>query len=190
MKKTVMASIGIAAILLLGITGCATKSSVQKTVQPETEQLAITSWEGTATVQELEPCTTLEGVLVRAETVGKDKFSEATESDGLVLFKFDSYELSAKAKAALDTFAVALKGANNHFFIELQGHTDDFGTDDYNFQLGLARARAAMGYLYTRHGIPLQLMNGFSCGESKPVADNTNSGGRAQNRRVTLVLIQ
>lgn len=187
MKKTVAAIIAATGIALLGITGCATKGAVQ----PQIEQMEFVSLEETDTEQQVgEPCTTLEGVLVRAGKLGKGSFYEATESDELVLFKFDRYDLSAESKAALDAFVVSLKGANKSLFIELQGHTDAFGAEGYNFDLGLARARAAMGYLYMQHGIPLQLMNGFSCGESKPVADNDIPTGRAQNRRVTLVVVE
>jgi outer membrane protein OmpA-like peptidoglycan-associated protein len=192
MKKTLVAIVAITGIVLLGITGCATKASVQQeTLQTEVEPMEMATLEETDTAEQLdEPCTTLEGVLVRAQKLGKGSFYEVKEADELIQFGFDRYDLSATAKTALDAFAGSLRGANKDFFIELQGHTDDFGAESYNFDLGLARARAVMGYLYTQHGIPLQRMNGFSCGESKPVADNGMSIGRTQNRRVTLVLME
>jgi peptidoglycan-associated lipoprotein len=188
MKKYLMAIITVTGFVMLGVTGCATKASVQKeavAVQEETVQVEIEP-----EVAQRAPCTTPQMALERAEQLVRASFYDATEFDGAVLFDFDSDALKPEGKMALDTFAGSLKETDKDFFIELQGHTDDFGEYDYNFQLGLARARAAMGYLYTTHGIPLQRMNGFSCGESKPVADNTIEEGRSKNRRVTLVIIE
>ena len=194
MKKALIAVVACIALALLGVTGCATKASVkQETVavqeQPEPEVQEIATSENEAVTQ-YEPCTTLEGALARAEKLGKDGLHEATEAEETILFEFDSDGLSAAAKVALDDFVKLLMKTDKTFFVEFQGHTDDFGSDDYNFQLGLARARAAMGYLYSQYGIPLERMNGFSCGESKPVADNSTDAGRAQNRRVTLVVVE
>ncbi|MFB0532801.1 MAG: OmpA family protein [Desulfatiglandales bacterium] len=56
--------------------------------------------------------------------------------------------------------------------------------------MGQARAEAVYYYLHTQQGIPLHRMNAFSYGETKPVADNTNSSNRAINRRVTLVVVE
>jgi OOP family OmpA-OmpF porin len=128
--------------------------------------------------------------LARAEELTHDRYYGATQYDGAIQFDFDSYVLSAEAKKAIDAVIVPLVGADKSFFIELQGHTDGFGEQPYNFQLGLNRARAVMGYLYQEHGFSLQRMNGFSCGELKPVADNDFEEGRAENRRVTVVVIE
>lgn len=188
MKKYLMAIITVAGLVMFMVTGCATKASVQKetvAVQEETAPVEIEP-----EVAPREPCTTPQMALERAEQLTRASFDDAIEFDGVVRFAFDSYALSTAAKSALDDFANSLEETNKDVFIEIEGHTDDFGEYDYNFDLGLARARAAMGYLYTKHGIPLQRMNGFSCGESKPVADNGVSDGRALNRRVTLVVIR
>jgi OOP family OmpA-OmpF porin len=139
---------------------------------------------------ELEPCTTLEGSLLRAGQVTNSSFSGATQYDGAIRFEFDSSALSADAKTAIDSVVVPLVQTNTVFFVELQGHADEFGTEAYNFQLGLARARAVMGYLYQEYDVPLRRMNGFSCGEIKPVGDNSLSAGRAENRRVTMVVVE
>jgi outer membrane protein OmpA-like peptidoglycan-associated protein len=184
MEKSLRAIVAIAVIALLGATGCATKGPVQEETVVLQEQVAPIEQEPE------DPCTTLLDALARAEKLSNDNFYGATVVGETIQFEFDSDALSAEAKATLDDFVASLKGADTNFFIELQGHTDDFGTDEYNFQLGLARARAAMGYLYSQYGISLQSMNGFSCGESKPVAENTMSTGRAINRRVTFVVIE
>ena len=194
MKKALMAFVACIAIALLGVTGCATKASVkqdtvavQEQTEPEVQEIAILENE---VVAHHDPCTTIDDALERAEKLGKEGLHAATEAEETILFEFDSDGLSAAAKAALDDFVDVLMETDKNFFVEFQGHTDDFGSDEYNFQLGLARARAAMGYLYGQYGIPLERMNGFSCGESKPVADNSTDSGRAKNRRVTLVVVE
>ena len=182
MRLTLVAIV-VLSMVLLGLTGCATKGPVQT----ETfEQAAVEE-----TAEEMsEPCTNLEMALARAEELTHEQYYGATQYDGDIRFTFDSYKLSEEAKKAIDAVVQPLVEADKNFFIELQGHTDGFGEEPYNFQLGLNRARAVMGYLYRAHGFSLQRMNGFSCGELKPVGDNDFENGRAQNRRVTLVVIE
>ena len=183
MKHALLATVVFLSIVMLGAAGCSTKAHVQ-TEAVGVEEMA--SFEQT----EVDPCTTLEGALVRAGQLTSSSFSGATQYDGAIRFEFDSSVLSADAKAAIDSVLVPLVQTNIDFFVELQGHTDGFGTEAYNFQLGLARARAVMGYLYQKYDVPLQRMNGFSCGEIKPVRDNSLSTGRAENRRVTIVVVE
>jgi outer membrane protein OmpA-like peptidoglycan-associated protein len=114
---------------------------------------------------------------------------EKTISADEVRFEFDRSELSQTAKEALDAFALKLKEQNKNCYIEIQGHTDNIGPEKYNFQLGLARARAVMSYLHLQHGIPLNRMNTFSYGAFQPIADNKIQAERAKNRRVTLIVM-
>ena len=122
-------------------------------------------------------------------TKGKLLF-EVTFTDDAVHFGFDRSKLSEEGKAALDSFAGNLKAENKDVYIEIQGHTDNIGREEYNLRLGQVRAKAVNSYLHTQHGIPLHRMNTFSYGESKPVVDNNNRSNRAKNRRVTLVVIE
>jgi outer membrane protein OmpA-like peptidoglycan-associated protein len=182
MRLTLVA-IGVLSIVAIGLTGCASKGPVQ------TETFEQVAAEETAE-EMMEPCTNIEMSLARAEELTHDKYYGATQYDGAIHFAFDSYELSSEAKKAIDAVVQPLLQVDQHFFIELQGHTDGFGEEPYNFQLGLNRARAVMGYLNQKYGLSLQRMNGFSCGELKPLADNDFEDGRAENRRVTLVVIE
>jgi outer membrane protein OmpA-like peptidoglycan-associated protein len=182
MRLTLVAIVVLGMILLV-LPGCASKGPVQT----ETfEQVAV---EETAE-QVSEPCTNLEMALTRAEELTHHTYYGATQYDGAIHFAFDSHMLSAEAKKAIDAVVLPLVETDKDFFLELQGHTDGFGEEPYNFQLGLNRARAVMGYLHQEHGVSLQRMNGFSCGELKPVSDNDYEDGRAENRRVTVVVIE
>ena len=131
--------------------------------------------------------------LERAQEAGRlaeGKFLyEVVLTDQDVRFGFDRHELSPEAQAALDRFAESLKTENKNVYIEIQGHTDATGRDGYNEELGLERAEAVRRYLNRQHGVPLHRMNVISYGESSPVSDNQSREGRAQNRRVALVVL-
>jgi outer membrane protein OmpA-like peptidoglycan-associated protein len=75
-------------------------------------------------------------------------------------------------------------------YLEIEGHTDNIGSEEYNQHLAHARAEAVRNYLAEKDGIPLHAMNVISFGESKPLAANTTSEGRAQNRRVVIRVLE
>jgi peptidoglycan-associated lipoprotein len=112
---------------------------------------------------------------------------EVTLSEDQGNFKFGRTDLPDEAKAKLDQVVGELKGAQGKdIYIEVEGHTDNVGTKDGNYQLGLERAEAVKRYLYMQHQIPLHKINVISYGEEKPVSPNNTRAGRAQNRRVVV----
>lgn len=115
-----------------------------------------------------------------------DKYS--VQNTATVNFKFDSYQLSPEAQAALDQLAVQIKDRNN-FILEIQGFADATGTDTYNNQLTQRRADAVRRYLAEHHNVPLFRMHILGFGELRSVADNATPEGRAQNRRVEIRLM-
>ena len=70
--------------------------------------------------------------------------------------------------------------------LEVQGHTDDKGTDEYNQQLSQKRAETVVGYLISK-GIDRSRLRAVGYGRSMPVADNKKRHGREKNRRVEMV---
>lgn len=119
-----------------------------------------------------------------------DLIYKATLTSGDTKFGFDSYELSADAKAALDRFVQQLIAMNRGLYLEIQGHTDNTGPDSVNEVLGQKRAEGAMLYLYKQYHIPLYRMQVISLGSSVPIADNGTREGRAQNRRVEILVYE
>lgn len=105
-----------------------------------------------------------------------------------VYFDFDKSNLKPKAKAELDR-AAAILNANPDVVLELQGNTDAIGTDAYNKALGEKRAKAVFAYLQSK-GIHASRLKAVSFGKSKPVAPNSTAAGRAQNRRVDMVILK
>ena len=213
MKNSFLAFVALAGIIVLGLTGCASKGFVQEQISQAMNPVQSQAEKNKAEIAALKETTTglnenqqkfsktAEEALARAEkalthaeeagTVAKGKLLFAvTFTDESVHFGFDVSTLSDEAKAALDSFAKRVKADNKNVYIEIQGHTDSVGTDAYNLQLGMVRAEAAKTYLYTQHGVPLHRMSIFSYGESKPVVENDTPQNRAINRRITIVVVE
>ena len=136
---------------------------------------------------------TAQEALQRATEAGKlaqgKLLYEVVLTDQDVRFASDRADLGKDASAALTAFADRLKQENQSVYIEIQGHTDAVGSEDYNLKLGQERAEAVRRFL-SQQGIPLHRMSVISYGESSPVADNKSRDGRSQNRRVALVVLQ
>lgn len=103
-----------------------------------------------------------------------------------ILFAFSKSDLSDSAKLNLDKLATALKNYPNTN-IEIQGHTDSRGTDDYNMGLSLRRANSVRDYLVSQ-GIDGSRMTVKGYGESAPAYSNDTPEGMAQNRRVEFLI--
>jgi len=118
---------------------------------------------------------------------GRKLVYEVTLSEDQGNFKFGKTELPDEAKARIDQVVSQLKGeSGKDLYIEVEGHTDNVGGKELNYQLGMERAEAVKKYLYAQHQIPLHKINVISYGEDKPVAPNNTKDGRAMNRRVVI----
>ena len=125
------------------------------------------------------------GVLAKGKVVFQQTFTEDR-----VRFKTGAYELNKDSQAALDDFAGKVKALNEQYFVEIQGHTDDTGGSRYNDDLGQRRADSVRRYLSRQDNIPLTRMSTISYGDTLPVAPNKTKKGRAENRRVVLVVLE
>jgi peptidoglycan-associated lipoprotein len=81
-----------------------------------------------------------------------------------------------------------LKNDNRNVYLEIQGHTDSAGPASLNDRLGEERAETVRLFM-NQHGVSLNRMNTISYGEKDPVASNKTRTGRAQNRRVLLIVM-
>jgi peptidoglycan-associated lipoprotein len=206
---TIAVTTGLA---VLAASACATKSYVREQVavgqkttdakvgevqqQVETTQMDVQGLKKASddtNAQLAQLSSTARDALTRAQEAGKlaqGKFLyEVVLTDESVNFPFNSAELSDKAKAELDTVAARLKQDNKNVYVEIQGFTDASGPDEYDVRLGEARAEAVRRYLSLHDAVPLNRMNVISYGKDKPIADNHTRDGRAQNRRVALVVL-
>ena len=128
------------------------------------------------------------GVLAKLAK-GKVAFQQTFNEDR-VRFKIGKYDLDKKAQAALDEFASKVKGLNEQYYVEIQGHTDDTGGKKGNDELGQRRADEVRRYLSRSASLPLNRMSTISYGDTLPVSSNKTRKGRAENRRVVLVVLE
>lgn len=105
----------------------------------------------------------------------------------MVNFGFDSSKVEEKYFADLGELAAFLKRFED-VYVDIEGHTDSTGPDDYNQQLSQRRANAVVDLLVNEYGIAPQRLEAKGFGESQPVADNATKEGRAANRRVMATL--
>ncbi len=99
-----------------------------------------------------------------------------------VHFDYDQFTLRDDARAALSNNADWLKLEYNTAVIEVEGHCDNRGTDQYNLALGERRARAAMEYLQSL-GIPANRLKMVSYGEERPQCSEDTESCWQSNRR-------
>lgn len=107
--------------------------------------------------------------------------------NGAVLFATDKSELLPTARTRLDEVAAALKDLEPGQTIVVEGHTDSTGNDDYNMRLSQSRAQSVHDYLVSR-GVPDEVISAVGKGESTPLTENATPEGRANNRRVEIVI--
>lgn len=103
-----------------------------------------------------------------------------------VLFDTARYTLKPGAREKLAKVAGIILG-HPGLKIEVEGHTDSVGGDEYNMKLSENRANAVREYLVAQ-GIRSESITSRGFGKTKPVADNSTAAGRQQNRRVELVV--
>jgi len=119
----------------------------------------------------------------KVDAKGCEVMAKAISLSG-IYFHTDSAELKSESIAVLDATADTLN-ANPGVGVEIAGHTDDQGDAAYNQGLSQRRADTVRSYLTSR-GVDASRLSASGYGETQPVADNTTSEGRAQNRRVEL----
>lgn len=169
------------AIILAGLTttACATKNFVRDqvaVVDTEVKQVGGTAREALDRAN-------------AAHKLAEGKFLyEMVLSDDSVKFPVNHHELSPEAQSRLGELVTRLKAENKNVYLEIQGHTDTTGAPAFNEKLGEERAEAVRKYL-SQQGIALNRMATISYGETVPVAPNETREGRAQNRRVAIIVL-
>jgi outer membrane protein OmpA-like peptidoglycan-associated protein len=103
-----------------------------------------------------------------------------------VLFDFNKYTLKPGAREKLAKVAGILL-AYPGLKVQLEGHTDAIGSDEYNLKLSESRAGAVRDYLVSQ-SVPAASLTAAGFGKDNPVASNDSAAGRQQNRRVEMVV--
>jgi peptidoglycan-associated lipoprotein len=103
-----------------------------------------------------------------------------------VHFDYDSATISAENMRILDGNAQWLI-AHPKYQIQIEGHTDERGTDEYNLNLGDQRAKAVKGYLISK-GVPGESLHTISYGEERPLDPSQSETAWSQNRRAQFLV--
>ncbi|THD65919.1 OmpA family protein [Phenylobacterium sp.] len=198
MPRVLIAGVAVLGVAALG--GCATKKFVNEQVgQVSTRVDSVSGQVSDVTAKVADHDTKLANLdqstkdaLERATAAGKlaeGKFlySQVLQDDSMK-FGVSKAALSPEAQARLDAFVDKLKSDNRNVYIEVQGHTDATGPKEVNYRLGEERAEAVRRYL-NEHGVALNRIGTISYGADDPVAPNNKRDGRAQNRRVVLIVL-
>jgi len=107
--------------------------------------------------------------------------------DGQVLFVTGKAELLPIARDRLNEVAKSLKELDDDKLVSIEGFTDSRGADDMNLKLSQDRANAVRDYLASQ-GVKSEKLRALGRGEANPVASNDTPEGRANNRRVEIVI--
>jgi outer membrane protein OmpA-like peptidoglycan-associated protein/tetratricopeptide (TPR) repeat protein len=104
-----------------------------------------------------------------------------------IFFDFDKSTLKPESTNELERLIKLLQDVPT-MKIEIAGHTDSKGSDDYNMKLSGSRAKAVVDYL-VNHGIAADRLKSAGYGESKPMSTNETDEGRALNRRTEFEIL-
>jgi peptidoglycan-associated lipoprotein len=189
--------VGLVTVLFCGALlcgGCAKKEMVkaeEATVPPvTTEKPAVTPPAKPAPKEEpVKEQPIQEAPAATAESNVKEQPTvvAATELEK-VFFDFDSFTLSKDARDTLSKDAQWLE-KNKQTKVQIEGHCDERGSDEYNLALGENRAKAAMKYLVSL-GVPASQLSVISFGKEKPADPGHDEAAWAKNRRAEFVILK
>jgi len=123
--------------------------------------------------------------LARLASVKKEKRGMVITLSGSVLFGSGKSYLLPAAQEKLNEVADALKAQDRTMLVE--GHTDSRGSHSSNQELSLRRAQSVRDYLVSR-GVPSENIRAAGVGPDRPVESNATAEGRANNRRVEIIV--
>ena len=126
---------------------------------------------------------------VEIVVVGEPRALDNIRFPSVALFPRRSAELTEQGKAVLEeNREIAKEMLKRASYIEVVGHTDDVGDDDYNQDLSEQRAAAVSQYLI-ESGVDASKMVAVGAGERMPITTNKTPEGRAENRRVEVLVL-
>jgi len=191
MKKKILLVAGILAIL----TGCGQQPELdvnadqnQTQVQPKQEQPQAQNDTTQPTETDLTDNTT---VKVTEDSMSEDKLNQQlakTLSNEVIHFDFDKYNIRQDQLPIVEEIANILKDAKGNFTVRIEGNCDEWGSDEYNYALGLKRAKTVKQALIDL-GVDANKLTIISYGESNPVCTAHNKECWAKNRRDNLTLL-
>ena len=126
-------------------------------------------------------------IVADAKSLMSDIQAKGSASVYGIYFDFDKADIKPESEPAIKEIAKLLQ-ENKGLKLYVVGHTDNVGGIDYNIKLSKARADAVMKELVTKYKVSSERLKAYGVGSLAPVASNKTEEGRAQNRRVELVV--
>jgi peptidoglycan-associated lipoprotein len=197
MKKTPVLNIAILCISALIIVSCVTKNYQEKKDRKPPADSEMMGKPGKPSEKPIEETdVTAEKRIEAASSAAvkevksdQDIKSEVRTFESTpIYFDFDSSLLTPDARSALVKLAKWLQ-ANPQYFIEIEGHSDERGSEGYNLALGETRAASAKKYLHAL-AVEAHRISTLSYGEEKPADTGKNETAWAKNRRIEFKLIR
>jgi len=189
--------VGLVAVLFCGallFSGCAKKEMVRPeelTEPPVTSERTVTPPPKAAPEEEgVKDQSVKESPVATAESKTGEEAPTVVAANELekIFFDLDSFILSPAARDSLTKNAKWLE-ENRNVKVQIEGHCDQRGSDEYNLALGEKRARAAMNYLVTL-GVPASQLSIISFGKEKPADTGDDETAWAKNRRAEFVILK
>lgn len=180
MRKSMVGFFLILLSVSLLVGGCAKKELVKSEEPMKTETNAPETTPvkpGALPEQNVQ-----EPTVVKEDSGDKAAQTTAESALGTVYFDFDSYVLSQTGRDTLKGNAEYLLKQNPSIKVQVEGHCDERGSDEYNLALGEKRAKAALNYLVTL-GVPAERLSFISYGKEKPADLGHDEAAWAKNRR-------
>jgi len=152
-------------------------SSARKELQSEKQERAKAEQSAAAAVASLS----------KIAQIKEEQRGTVITLDGQVLFVTGKAELLPIARDRLNQVAKSLKDLDDDKLVSIEGFTDSRGADDTNLKLSQDRANAVRDYLASQ-GVKGEKLRAIGRGEATPIASNETPEGRANNRRVEIVI--
>jgi peptidoglycan-associated lipoprotein len=183
MKSIVFSSVAAA---LLIFTGCSTKKPAvdEKEIQTRAQEVAPVQ---TETVISEDSSVSGYGESINSRS-GMKSVSELENELKSVYFDFDKFSIRSNMQDTLSKDASIVKEEANGYSVKLEGNCDEWGSDEYNFALGLKRAQSVKKAMVAE-GVPAESITMVSYGESNPICHEKTQECWAKSRRVDFKLL-
>ena len=182
MKNIVLSSV-VAALLVF--SGCSSKEVAKDVEKSETTQAPAQEVKAVAT-----ETVASEESIVNSDTnaLGHMSMSDIEAELPAIYFGFDKFEIDSQMQTKITKAAELGKTGASQYNVKLEGNCDEWGSDEYNFALGLKRTDAVKKALVAE-GIEESRISMVSYGESNPVCEDKTQECYAKNRRVDFKLL-